>query len=202
MVGRLPFDVNACNVDIAAITAHKFYGPKGAGAMYVRETVQLSPLFDGGGHERGMRSGTMNVPGIVGLGMACELARIDMEHEVTRLRALRDRLQEGIFSKLDNVQLNGHPIERLPGNLNVSFAGVDGQSLTMGLHDIAVSSGSACSSALAKPSYVLTALGMSDEMADSTLRFGVGRFNTEEEIDYVIGRVTETVTQLRELSVK
>jgi cysteine desulfurase len=200
MIGRLPFDVNALNVDIAALTAHKFYGPKGSGAIFVRESVKLAPLVDGGGHERGMRSGTMNVPGIVGLGKACELARLDIPAEAPRLLALRDRLREGIFSQLDNVYLNGHPTERLPGNLNVSFGGVDGQSLTMGLHQIAVSSGAACSSALAKPSHVLEAIGISDELAESTLRFGVGRFNTEEEIDFTIARVVETVAQLRELS--
>jgi cysteine desulfurase len=203
MVGRLPFDVNAFHLDIIALTAHKFYGPKGAGAIYVREQVKLAPLVDGGGHERGMRSGTMNVPGIVGLGKACELARLEMAPEMgkeaPRLRALRERLREGIFSRLDRIYLNGHPTERLPGNLNVSFGEVDGQSLTMGLHQIAVSSGAACSSALAKPSHVLEAIGVSDELAESTLRFGVGRFNTEEEIDFTIDRVVETVTQLREL---
>jgi len=199
MIGRLPFDVNAFHMDIAALTAHKFYGPKGAGAIYVREQVKLAPLVDGGGHERGMRSGTMNVPGIVGLGKACELARLEMAEEATRLLALRERLREGIFSCLDHIYLNGHPSARLPGNLNVSFGGVDGQFLTMGLHEIAVSSGAACSSALAKPSHVLEAMGVSDELAESTLRFGVGRFNTEEEIDFTVVRVVETVTQLREL---
>lgn len=202
MVGRLPFDVNAMGVDIIAITAHKCYGPKGAGAIYVRESVKLAPLMDGGGHERGMRSGTMNVPGIVGLGKACELARQELPQEAERLRTLRDRLKEGIFSQIGDIYLNGHPTERLPGNLNVSFAGVDGQSLTMGLHEIAVSSGAACSSASAKPSHVLAAIGVSDELAERTLRFGVGRFNTEAEMDYTIGRVVETVTQLRELAVK
>jgi len=202
MIGRLPFDVNAFHLDMAALTAHKFYGPKGAGAIYVREKVNLAPLMDGGGHERGMRSGTMNVPGIVGLGKACELARLEVVNEAPRLAALRDRLREGIFSKLDRIYLNGHPTERLPGNLNVSFGEVDGQSLTMGLDQIAVSSGAACSSALAKPSHVLEAIGVSDELAESTLRFGVGRFNTEEEIDYTIGRVVETVGQLRELAIK
>ncbi len=199
MVGRLPFDVNAFHLDIIALTAHKFYGPKGAGAIYVRESVKLAPLMDGGGHERGMRSGTMNVPGIVGLGKACELARLEMSAEAPRLLALRERLREGIFSRLERIYLNGHPSQRLPGNLNVSFGEVDGQSLTMGLHQIAVSSGAACSSALAKPSHVLEAMGVSDELAESTLRFGVGRFNTEEEIDFTITRVVETVTQLREL---
>src|ERR1022692_860569 len=203
MVGRLPFDVNAFHLGLAALTAHKFYGPKGAGAIYVRESVKLAPLVDGGGHERGMRSGTMNVPGIVGLGKACELARVGMApeggDEPKHLLALRERLREGIFSRLDRIYLNGHPTERFPGNLNISFGDVDGQSLTMGLHQIAVSSGAACSSALAKPSHVLEALGISDELAESTLRFGVGRFNTEEEIDFTIERVVETVTQLREL---
>ncbi len=202
MIGRLPFDVNSMNVDITALTGHKFYGPKGAGAIYVREQVKLAPLMEGGGHERGMRSGTMNVPGIVGLGMACELARQELVEEAGRIGALRDRLKDGIFSRLQDVYLNGHPSERLPGNLNVSFAGVDGQSLTMGLQDIAVSSGAACSSALAKPSYVLTAIGVSDELAETTLRFGVGRFNTREEIDYTLEKVVETVTQLRELTLK
>jgi cysteine desulfurase len=200
MIGRLPFDVNAFHLGVTALTAHKFYGPKGAGAIYVRESVKLAPLVDGGGHERGMRSGTMNVPGIVGLGKACELARLEMVEESQRLLALRERLRQGIFSQLDRIYLNGHPTERLPGNLNVSFGEVDGQSLTMGLHQIAVSSGAACSSALAKPSHVLEAMGISDEMAESTLRFGVGRFNTQEEIDFTIARVVETVTQLRELS--
>jgi cysteine desulfurase len=199
MIGRLPFDVNAFHLGATALTAHKFYGPKGAGAIYVRESVKLAPLVDGGGHERGMRSGTMNVPGIVGLGKACELARLEMAEESQRLLALRERLREGIFSQLDRIYLNGHPTERLPGNLNVSFGEVDGQSLTMGLHQIAVSSGAACSSALAKPSHVLEAMGISDELAESTLRFGVGRFNTAEEVDFTIARVVETVTQLREL---
>lgn len=206
-IGRVPFDVDAMNVDMAAFTAHKFYGPKGAGALYVRqsnrsarETPLITPLLDGGGHERGMRSGTLNVPGIVGLGKACELAQQEKERESRRILFLRDKLKERILSRLDDVYLNGHATERLPGNLNLSFAHVDGQSLMMGLQQVAVSSGAACNSAAHGPSYVLKALGVSDELAESSIRFGLGRFNTEEEVDYVGSRVIETVVQLRDLS--
>jgi cysteine desulfurase len=186
-----------------SISAHKMYGPKGIGALYVRRKnprVQLTPIIDGGGHERGMRSGTLNVPGIVGLGKACEICKQEMAAESARQRALRDRLRDGILSQLEEVYINGSMEHRLPNNLNLSFAYVEGESLLMGINDIAVSSGSACTSATLEPSYVLKALGVGDELAHTSIRFGLGRFNTEEEVDYVIGRVVETVKRLRELS--
>ncbi len=200
-IGRIPFDVVALQTDVAAFTAHKFYGPKGAGALYVRRGVKVEPILEGGGHERGMRSGTLNVPGIVGLGHACELVRLGLAEESTRILHLRKRLQEGIQSRLDGVHLNGHPTERVAGNLNLSFEGVEGQPLMMGLKDLAVSSGSACNSACAAPSHVLKAIGLSDELADTSLRFGLGRFTTAEEVDYAIECVSETVTKLREVTV-
>ena len=201
--GKIPVDVDRDNIDLLAISAHKIYGPKGVGALYVRSRgprVRLTPQMDGGGHERGMRSGTLNVTGIVGLGKACEIAAAGMAEENRRLLDLRDKLQAGIFERLDEVYLNGHPRERLPGNLNISFAYVEGESLLMGLNDIAVSSGSACTSATLEPSYVIRALGVGDELAHSSIRFGIGRFNTEDEVDFVTDRVTREVRRLREMS--
>jgi cysteine desulfurase len=201
--GKIPVDVQKDNIDLLSLTAHKFYGPKGCGALYVRRKnprVQLSAILDGGGHERGMRSGTLNVPGIVGFGKASELCQNEMAAEGERLRRLRDRLKDGIFSKLDEVYVNGSLTQRLPHNLNVSFAFVEGESLLMGINDIAVSSGSACTSATLEPSYVLKALGVGEDLAHTSIRFGLGRFNTEEEVDYVTSRVVETVNRLRELS--
>lgn len=201
-VGKLPIDVESMNIDLLSISAHKLYGPKGIGALYVRSRprVRLVGQMDGGGHEKGMRSGTLNVPGIVGLGEACALAQQQMETEEKHSRNLRDRLQEHLFKALDQLQLNGHSEKRLPGNLNISFAGVDGESLLMGLRDIALSSGSACTSASLEPSYVLKAIGVSTDMAQSSIRFGIGRFNTEHEIDYVAERVIQEVNRLREIS--
>jgi len=202
-VGKIPVDVQKDNIDVLSISAHKFYGPKGVGALYVRRRnprVQLSAIIDGGGHERGMRSGTLNVPGIVGFGKAAELAGSEMAAESERLRRLRDRLKEGIFAQLDEVYVNGSITHRLPHNLNVSFAFVEGESLLMGINDVAVSSGSACTSATLEPSYVLKALGVGEDLAHTSIRFGLGRFNSEEEVDYVLSRVVETVTRLRELS--
>ena len=202
-VGKIPVDVQKDNIDLLAISGHKIYGPKGVGALYVRRRnprVQLSAMVDGGGHERGMRSGTLNVPGIVGLGKACEIAQHEMPQEAERMLALRTRLQKGLEAKLDEVFINGSMEFRLPNNLNMSFAYVEGESLLMGINDIAVSSGSACTSATLEPSYVLKALGTGDDLAHSSIRFGIGRFNTEAEVDYVADRVVETVTRLRELS--
>ena len=201
-VGKLPIDVHALGIDLLSISAHKLYGPKGVGALYVRSRprVRLVAEIDGGGHERGMRSGTLNVPGIVGLGAACELARAEMAAEGTRLRALRERLRTRLFDGLDDICLNGHPERRLDGNLNISFEGVDGESLLVGLGEIALSSGSACTSAALEPSYVLRALGVPNRLAESSIRFGLGRFNTEAEIDHVAGRVIDEVGRLREIS--
>ena len=202
-VGKGPVDVNKQHLDLVSITGHKIYGPKGVGALYVRRKnprVQISALIDGGGHERGMRSGTLNVPGIVGLGKACAIAQEEMAKEACRLVGLRERLRERIMSKLDEVYINGSMEHRLPGNLNISFAYVEGESLLMGINDIAVSSGSACTSATLEPSYVLKALGTGDDLAHSSLRFGIGRFNTESQVDYVADRVIEAVEHLRELS--
>jgi cysteine desulfurase len=215
-VGTLAIDVDAMHIDLLSLTAHKIYGPKGIGALYVRSKgprVRLTPIIDGGGHERGMRSGTLNVPGIVGLGKAAELVRDGMADEAQRELRLRERLREGLFSQLDEIYLNGHPTHRLPGNLNVSFAFVEGESLLMGLNGsvhpiaasasmlpIAVSSGSACTSATLEPSYVLKALGVGDDLAHTSIRFGVGRFNTDEEVDYVVDRVVSEVRRLRDLS--
>ncbi len=202
-IGKVPVDFERAGVDLASITAHKIYGPKGIGALYVRSKgprVRISPQMDGGGHERGMRSGTLNVPGIVGLGAACEIAGMEMPDEAQRLIQLRSQLQAGLFERLDEIYVNGHPTERLPGNLNVSFAYVEGESLLMGINDIAVSSGSACTSATLEPSYVIRALGIDDELAHSSIRFGLGRFNTLEEVDYVTDRVSKEVKRLREMS--
>jgi cysteine desulfurase len=186
-----------------SISAHKIYGPKGVGALYVRRKnprVQLAAQIDGGGHERGMRSGTLNVPGIVGLGKACELCGQEMAQESEKLFKLRERLRESIMSRLDETFINGSMEHRLPHNINISFAYVEGESLLMGINDIAVSSGSACTSATLEPSYVLKALGVGEDLAHTSIRFGLGRFNTEEEVDYVADRVVETVSRLRELS--
>jgi cysteine desulfurase len=202
-VGKVPVDVNKQNIDVMSISAHKMYGPKGVGALYVRRKnprVQISAIIDGGGHERGMRSGTLNVPGIVGLGKACAIATEEMPKESCHLAGLRNRLRDKIMGRLDEVYINGTMEHRLPGNLNISFAYVEGESLLMGINDIAVSSGSACTSATLEPSYVLKALGTGDDLAHSSIRFGLGRFNTEAEVDYVADRVVETVQRLRELS--
>ncbi|HVC45487.1 MAG TPA: IscS subfamily cysteine desulfurase [Candidatus Binataceae bacterium] len=202
-VGKVPVNVDRDGIDLLSLSAHKIYGPKGVGAIYVRSKgprVRLTPQTDGGGHERGMRSGTLNVTGIVGLGKACEIAGAEMEEENRRLLDLRNKLQAGIFERLDEVYLNGHPTERLPGNLNVSFAYVEGESLLMGISDIAVSSGSACTSATLEPSYVIRALGVDEELAHSSIRFGIGRFNTGDEVDFVTDRVTREVKRLREMS--
>ena len=228
--GKIPFDVQAANVDLASVTAHKLYGPKGIGALYVRARrpgggpvgpsapqprVRLAPILHGGGHERGMRSGTLNVPGIVGFGKAAEIALAEMENESQRLRLLRRRLRDGITARVDQVSLNGAPLPavaedgsllsvdeegRLPGNLNLSFAGVEGEALLMGIKDVAVSSGSACTSASLQPSHVLKAVGVPDDLAHASIRFGLGRFNTEEEVDFTIARAVEAVQKLRELS--
>jgi cysteine desulfurase len=201
--GRVPFDVQAMNVDLASVTAHKLYGPKGVGALYVRRRnprVRLAAQMDGGGHERGMRSGTLNVPGIVGFGAACEIAQAEMEEEGRRLTALREKMRREITGRLEEVFVNGHPTQRLPGNLNLSFAYVEGESLLMGLKDVALSSGSACTSASLEPSYVLKALGVGDDLAHSSIRYGLGRFTSAEEVDWVIEKTVETVNRLREMS--
>jgi cysteine desulfurase len=202
-VGKIPVDVEQMNIDLLSLTAHKIYGPKGVGALYVRRKnprVRLTPLIDGGGHERGMRSGTLNVPGIVGLGKACALAREEMASESQRILAMREKLRNRLNDELEAVYLNGSLEHRLPGNLNVSFAYVEGESLLMGLKDVAVSSGSACTSASLEPSYVLRALGVGEDLAHTSIRFGIGRFNTEEEVDYVADLVIENVNRLREMS--
>jgi cysteine desulfurase len=202
-VGKVPVDVIKDNIDLLAISGHKIYGPKGVGALYVRRRnprVQLSAIIDGGGHERGMRSGTLNVTGIVGLGKACELCQQEMAEEGARLGKLRDRLKAGLEAKLDEVYVNGSLEQRLPNNLNMSFAYVEGESLLMGINDVAVSSGSACTSATLEPSYVLKALGVGEDLAHTSIRFGLGRFTTEEEVDYVIDKMVQVVTKLRELS--
>lgn len=202
-VGKVPVDVQAMGIDLMSFSAHKIYGPKGVGALYVRKKnprVRIAAQMDGGGHERGMRSGTLPVPLIVGFGKACELCELEMPTESTRIANMRDRLQAGIMAALEESYLNGHPTERVPGNLNISFAYVEGESLLMGMKDIALSSGSACTSATLEPSYVLRALGVGVELAHSSIRFGLGRFNTDEEIDYTIKKVIEIVTKLREMS--
>ena len=202
-VGKIPVDVEKLGIDLLSISGHKLYAPKGVGALYVRRKdphVELTPLIDGGGHERGLRSGTLNVPGIVGLGKACDICQQEMGEESERLRRLRDKLKEAITSRLDDTFLNGSMLHRLPNNLNLSFAGVEGDALLMGISDVAVSSGSACTSVTLEPSHVLRALGISEDLAHSSIRFGLGRFNTEEEVDYVADRVVETVKRLRELS--
>jgi cysteine desulfurase len=202
-VGKIPVDVNSMHIDVLSISAHKLYGPKGVGALYVRRRnprVQISEQINGGGHERGMRSGTLNVPGIVGFGKACEIAGEEMASEDKRLRGLRDKLKAKLESALDYIHVNGSWEHRLPGNLNMSFVYVEGESLLMGINDVAVSSGSACTSATLEPSYVLKALGLGDDVAHSSIRFGLGRFNTEAEVDYVADKVIDIVQKLRELS--
>lgn len=202
-VGKIPVDVQEMGIDLMSFTAHKLYGPKGVGALYVRKKaprVRIAPMIDGGGHERGMRSGTLPVPLVVGFGKACELCEQEMTAEARRLAAMRDRLEAGIMNGLDEVYLNGHPTQRLPHNLNVSFAYVEGESLLMGLKEIALSSGSACTSATLEPSYVLRALGVGSDLAHSSIRFGLGRFTTDDEVEYTVKRIIETVTRLREMS--
>lgn len=202
-LGKLIIDVNDMNIDVLSVSSHKIYGPKGVGAMYVRRSnprVRLSPVIHGGGHERGFRSGTLNVPGIVGFGKACEIAAAEMGEDMERVRRLRDMLKDGLYAKLDELYLNGHPTERLPNNLNISFAYVEGEAMMMGLKEIAVSSGSACTSASLEPSYVLRAIGVGEDLAHTSIRFGIGRFNTEEEVRYTIDKVVATVTRLREMS--
>jgi cysteine desulfurase len=201
--GKVSLDVEAMGVDLLSLSAHKMYGPKGVGALYVRRRdphVRLEPLFDGGGHERGMRSGTLPVPLVVGFGAACELCRAEMGTEPERLRSLRERLRQGIMSRLDEVVLNGHPTERLPNNLNLSFTYVQGDALLMSVRDVALSSGSACTSAEPEPSYVLRAIGRDEDLAHSSIRFGLGRFTTAEEADYVSNEVVRAVNHLRSLS--
>ena len=213
--GKIPFDVETMQIDLASITAHKLYGPKGTGALYVRgknPRVRLAPLFYGGGHERGLRSGTLNVPGVVGFGRAVEISIAEREEEARRLRLLRRRLDEGIRARVEDVTLNGaevppidergdvlpgHEERRLPGNLNLSFAGVEGEALLMGLKDLAVSSGSACTSASIEPSHVLKAIGVADDLAHASIRFGLGRFSTAEEVDFAVGAVEAAVKKLR-----
>lgn len=200
---KLPISVEEMGIDLLSCSGHKIYGPKGVGALYVRRKnprVRCEPVLHGGGHERGIRSGTLNVPGIVGMGCAAELCRRDQAEETTRIAALRDHLKDGIFSRLSHIFLNGHPTRRIPNNLNISFLYVEGESLMMGCNDIAVSSGSACTSASLEPSYVLKALGLGDDLAHSSIRFSVGRFTTAEEVDYTVERVCGAVERLRELS--
>jgi cysteine desulfurase len=202
-VGKVPVNVIADNIDVLSLSGHKIYGPKGVGALYVRRRnprVQIAAQIDGGGHERGMRSGTLNVPGIVGLGKACEIAYAEMDTEAAYLCGLRDRLKAKLESELDYVHVNGSWEHRLPGNLNMSFVYVEGESLLMGINDVAVSSGSACTSATLEPSYVLKALGLGDDVAHSSIRFGLGRFNNRAEVDYVAAKVIEIVKHLRQLS--
>jgi cysteine desulfurase len=201
--GKIPFEVETSQADLVSLSAHKTYGPKGVGALYVRRRhphVRLEPLFDGGGHERGMRSGTLPVPLIVGFGLACEICRQVMPQEAERTRSLRERLQTGIMEGLADMYLNGHPTERLPGNVNLSFAHVQGEALMMAMKTVAVSSGSACTSASVEPSYVLRAMGVPDDLGHSSIRFGIGRFNTQEEIDFVIREVIGAVKHLRSLN--
>ena len=202
-VGKVPVDVEADHVDLLCLSAHKIYGPKGVGCLYVRRKnprVRLVAQMDGGGHERGMRSGTLNVPGIVGLGKACELSRTELEKDAAHARELRDYFEKRVFAELDHVALNGDPDHRLPGNSNLSFSYVEGESLIMGIKDLAVSSGSACTSASLEPSHVLRSMKVGDELAHSSIRFGFGRFTRREEVDYAIGEVVRSVRRLRELS--
>jgi cysteine desulfurase len=201
--GKLPFNVDDLKVDLASLSAHKIYGPKGIGALYVRRRnprVQLTAQIDGGGHERGMRSGTLNVPGIVGFGKAAQICGEELQTESERLRGLRDRLNRKLHESLDEIHINGSMEHRLPNNLNISFAYVEGESLLMGINDVAVSSGSACTSASLEPSYVLKALGTGDDLAHSSIRFGLGRWTTEEEVDYVADKLVAVVKRLRTMS--
>lgn len=202
-IGKVRINVEEMGIDLLSMSAHKIYGPKGIGALYVRRRnprVRLAPIIHGGGHERGMRSGTLNVPGIVGFGKAIEIAERNRVEEMARIQKMRDRLWAGLQRDLDELYLNGHPTERLPNNLNVSFAFVEGESLMMGMKEIAVSSGSACTSASLEPSYVLKHIGVGEDLAHTSIRFGLGRFTTDEEIDYVIQKVVATVKKLRDLS--
>jgi len=196
-VGKVPLDVKQMNLDLASLTAHKNYGPKGCGALYVREGTRLAAMVHGGGHEHGMRSGTLNVPGIVGFGKASEISFAEMPEESCRIAGLRNRLRDKLLAELTDIGINGSMEHRLPGNLNMSFRGVEGETLMTALKDVAVSGGSACHSDKVEPSHVLKALGLSDDDASSAIRFGIGRFNTEAEIDYVAGRVVEAVKGLR-----
>ncbi|MBI5136816.1 MAG: IscS subfamily cysteine desulfurase [Nitrospirae bacterium] len=201
--GKVHVDVEAMGLDLAALSAHKMHGPKGVGALYVRRKkprVRLAAQIDGGGHERGMRSGTANVPGIVGMGVACDLCKGEMATEAGRVAALRDRLMNGILAGCDEVHVNGSATHRLPGNLNLSFAYIEGESMLLGMKDVALSSGSACTTATLEPSYVIRALGVSEDLAHSSIRFSIGRFTTEAEVDYVIGKTVEAVVRLREMS--
>jgi len=200
---KLPIDVEDMGIDLLSASGHKIYGPKGVGCLYVRRKrprVRCEPVIHGGGHERGMRSGTLNVPGIVGMGKAAEICREHQAEEIKHITALRDRMKKALFDRLGDIFLNGHPTQRIPNNLNISFLYVEGESMMMGIHDVAVSSGSACTSASLEPSYVLKALGLGDDLAHSSLRFSLGRFNTIEEVDYVAERVCATVEKLREMS--
>ena len=201
-IGKVPFDVEKMKVDLVSITAHKMYGPKGVGALYVRRKprVRIAPSIDGGGHERGMRSGTLNVAAIVGFGKAAELCRQELPEESARTFALRERLRKGLSEQLDLLTVNGSLQHRLPGNLNISFSFVEGEALMMAIKDVAVSSGSACTSASLEPSYVLRACGVEEDMAHSSIRYGIGRFNTEEEVDYVVKLMVDKVRRLREMS--
>jgi len=198
--GKIPVHVETDSIDLLSISAHKIYGPKGVGALYVRRRLELPAQMDGGGHEHGMRSGTLNVPGIVGLGQACAICAHEMQEEGARLARLRDRLRARLEVGLTHISVNGSLDHRLPNNLNMSFAGVESEALMMGLSGVAVSSGSACTSAIMEPSYVLKAMGVADDVAHSSIRFGLGRFNTEEEIDCAAAAVVETISKLRELS--
>jgi cysteine desulfurase len=216
--GKVPLDVESLRLDLVSLSAHKLYGPKGVGVLYVRNRgprVRLSPLIHGGGHERGLRSGTLNVPGIVGFGKAAELAVAERDEEGRRLRQLRDRLANGMMGTIESVTLNGPALpaigpdgsllpgqtdRRLPGNLNLSFAHVEGEALLIGMKDVAVSSGSACTSATLKPSHVLKAIGVTDELAHASIRFGLGRWNTAEEVDFAVGAAAKTVRRLREMA--
>lgn len=198
--GKIPLDVEALGVDLLSVSAHKMYGPKGVGALYVRRGVALAPLLDGGGHEYGLRSGTLNVPGIVGFGKACELCRQEMADEEERIRALRGQLHAAIIADLDDVTLNGHPTERLAGNLNLSFAGASAEAIMTVMQDVAVSSASACTTAAVEPSHVLRAMGVKPSLAHCSIRFGLGRFTTEEEIAHAARRVVEVVRQVRAMS--
>jgi cysteine desulfurase len=199
-VGKVPVNVDAGSIDLLSIAAHKIYGPKGVGALYVRRRINLTAQMDGGGHERGMRSGTLNVPGIVGLGEACAICQREMAEESARLSRLRDRLRAKLEAGIESVSINGSLEHRLPHNLNMSFADVEAEALMMGMSGVAVSSGSACTSAVMEPSYVLRAMGVPDDAARTALRFGLGRFNTEEDVDYAAACAIEAVKNLRELS--
>jgi cysteine desulfurase len=201
-VGKIPLDVEAMKIDLMSISGHKIYGPKGIGALYVRRKprVRLVPMINGGGQERGLRSGTVPTPLCVGFGEACAIAKREMGAEAERLRFLRDRMLKGVMDQLPEIYLNGDLENRIPGNLNISFAYVEGEGLMMGIKELAVSSGSACTSASLEPSYVLRALGVDVEMAHTSIRLGLGRFTTQEEVDFAVEHLVEAVTRLREMS--